>query len=83
MRGSDIEANPVFFSYAIVTLNELHLYVLDRERINYNIENHFAVEKIEVLAKEYNTTLVGINSVVSMAFAILFPICLHSQNIAR
>lgn len=64
LRGTDIEANPVFFSYAILTPNELHLYIMNKERINYDIENHFYVEGIEVLTKEYNTTLAGINSVV-------------------
>lgn len=64
LRGSDIEANPVFFAYAILTLKELHLYVLNRNRINYDIENHFYVERIEVMVNEYNTTLAGINNVV-------------------
>lgn len=66
LRGSDIEANPVFFAYAILTLNELHLYVLNMGRINYDIENHFYVEGIEVLVREYNATLNGIDSVVNI-----------------
>lgn len=66
LRGADIEANPVFFAYAILTPNELHLYIMNKERINYDIENHFYVEGIEVLTKEYNTTLAGINSVVKI-----------------
>lgn len=66
LRGTDIEANPVFFAYAILTPNELYLYIMNKERINYDIENHFYVEGIEVLTKEYNTTLAGINSVVKI-----------------
>lgn len=65
LRGKDIENNPVFFAYAIVTAKELYLYVLDVKRVTVTIENHFYVEKIgETKCKEYNTTLTGINDVV-------------------
>lgn len=73
LRGSDIEANPVFFAYALLTLTELHLYILDKDRIKYNIENHFYVEGIEVIPKEYNTTLAGINNVVRVDCVAHFP----------
>lgn len=65
LRGSDIVSNPVFFGYVILTQNELHLYLLHEERITVKIENHFYVERVDVLVKAYNSTIAGINTVVS------------------
>lgn len=64
LRGSDIENNPVFFAYVILTQTELQLYVLKEDRITLKIENHFSQENIDVTVKEYNNTLAGINNVV-------------------
>lgn len=64
LRGSDIENNPVFFAYVILTQTELQLYVLKEDRITNRIENHFSQENIDVVVKEYNSTLAGINNVV-------------------
>lgn len=64
LRGADIESTPVFFSYLILTQNDIYLYILDETRITHYIENHFYTEGIDVKVKEYNSTLAGINTVV-------------------
>lgn len=66
LRGSDIEHNPVFFSYVILTQTQLQLYMMKEDRITLRIENHFSQESIDVIVKEYNGTLAGINNVVCM-----------------
>ncbi|KAG2174136.1 hypothetical protein INT43_004156 [Umbelopsis isabellina] len=39
LRGSDVECNPVFFSYAIVTLDQTTLYV-DQAKLNNEVLQH-------------------------------------------
>ena len=39
LRGSDISYNPVFFSYAIVTLGEARLYV-DESQLSSEVADH-------------------------------------------
>lgn len=39
LRGSDIECNPVFFSYAIVNKNEAILY-LDLDKLTDEVKSH-------------------------------------------
>lgn len=42
LRGSDIGYNPVFFSYAVVTMEEVHLFVdWKRGAISVNFEEYF------------------------------------------
>ena len=50
LRGNDVECNPVFFAYAVVT-DELTLYLrcLDRELCGNGLEQHEADERIAVL----------------------------------
>lgn len=65
LRGSDIEYNPVFFAYVIITNDELHIYLLNEQRFTDKIYNHFYTEDVDVILKEYNNTLAGINNVVN------------------
>lgn len=39
MRGSDIDYNPLFFSYVIITLEDIHLFI-DEKKITSNIRDH-------------------------------------------
>ncbi|XP_052834495.1 xaa-Pro aminopeptidase 1 isoform X2 [Octopus bimaculoides] len=39
MRGSDIKYNPLFFSYAIVEMEQIHLFI-DEKKITQEIRNH-------------------------------------------
>lgn len=50
LRGSDIECNPVFFSYAIVNENEAILY-LDLDKLTDEVTSHLASS--EVTTKPY------------------------------
>lgn len=60
MRGSDIKYNPVFFAYALVTLDELHLFVdetklpsdfqayCQRNNVSIKLHRYFAPETVLV-----------------------------------
>ncbi|KAK7109470.1 xaa-Pro aminopeptidase 1-like [Littorina saxatilis] len=60
MRGSDIVYNPVFFSYAVVTLKDVHLFidprrlepapVLQHLHVNSNMENGDEVTEVKTHA---------------------------------
>lgn len=52
LRGSDIEYNPVFFSYAVVTLNDL-LFFVDSKKLPANFENHFQSNNTTVIIHQY------------------------------
>lgn len=71
MRGSDIETTPVFFSYVILTPTEIYLYLLKYDRVTARIENHFTQENINVIIREYNSTLSGISNVVGLETILL------------
>jgi len=53
LRGSDIDYNPVFFAYAIVTLSDVRLFT-DEERINEGVRQHLGGEE-GVKVFPYNT----------------------------
>lgn len=43
MRGSDIEYNPVFFAYAVICANSVHLF-LDEERLDKKVRHHLNLD---------------------------------------
>lgn len=52
LRGSDIDYNPVFFSYVIISLNKVHFFV-DAQKINDEIRQHFHSENLNVEVHPY------------------------------
>lgn len=53
LRGSDIESNPVFFSYAIITETEV-LFFINPSRITAEILTHFDTNNVKVTIKPYD-----------------------------
>lgn len=53
MRGNDIDFNPVFFSYALVTLDELILFI-DEKKLGEDVYQHFKTNEVEVVIKPYD-----------------------------
>lgn len=51
-RGSDIEYNPVFYSYALVTLDELYLFV-EQSKLPAGCEEHFSKNGVTVKVNKY------------------------------
>nr|WP_330369399.1 aminopeptidase P family N-terminal domain-containing protein [Clostridioides mangenotii] len=51
IRGGDVTFNPVVLSYAVVTLNEVHLF-LDENKLNDEIRAELAKENVQI--KSYN-----------------------------
>lgn len=43
LRGSDIDYNPVFYSYALVELNTLHIFI-NEQQYTQNVQEHLKLE---------------------------------------
>lgn len=58
MRGSDIDFNPVFFAYVIVTPTEAH-FVVDASKLPENFQRHFDDNQATLVVSPYEgvTTL--------------------------
>ncbi|XP_026292242.1 xaa-Pro aminopeptidase 1 [Frankliniella occidentalis] len=52
LRGSDIDYNPVFFSYVIVTPNDVHLFA-DKSKLTSAVHDHFNQEGLPVTFHPY------------------------------
>lgn len=85
LRGSDIDYNPVFYSYALVTLDEVYLFV-EKTKLPNGYEEHFKkndisvkvldYEKMQTVLKELikkSTGKVWINPTSSYALSALVP----------
>nr|CAD7264995.1 unnamed protein product [Timema shepardi]CAD7575794.1 unnamed protein product [Timema californicum] len=53
LRGSDIDYNPVFFSYVLVTQTQIHLFI-DESKVTLAVRNHFNEEDLPVNIHPYN-----------------------------
>lgn len=53
LRGSDIEYNPVFFGYAMITFDEVYLFV-NTSQLPSNYAEHFTQNNVNVSINEYN-----------------------------
>ncbi|KAG4080277.1 hypothetical protein HA402_010769 [Bradysia odoriphaga] len=53
MRGSDIEYNPVFFAYVIVTLDKIYLF-LDQAKLPSNATDHFEQNQVKIELLSYD-----------------------------
>ncbi|XP_058054150.1 xaa-Pro aminopeptidase ApepP-like [Anopheles bellator] len=93
LRGTEIDYNPVFFAYVMVTLDELHLFV-DGAKIVPTVLEHFRENRVEVRVHPYgdvhtelqrltreSTGLVWISSGSSYALTALVPEEKRFQNI--
>uniref|UniRef100_A0A2M4AFN2 Putative xaa-pro aminopeptidase n=1 Tax=Anopheles triannulatus TaxID=58253 RepID=A0A2M4AFN2_9DIPT len=85
LRGTDIDYNPVFFAYVIVTPDELHLFI-DPVQVGPPVLEHFGANGAEVLVHPYeevqtvlkqlaeaSSQLVWISSGSSYALTALIP----------
>ena len=52
LRGSDIDFNPVFFSYSIITDTEVYLFI-EPSRIDDTIVRHFEQNNVKVTIRKY------------------------------
>lgn len=68
MRGSDIDYNPVFFAYLIITLDKIYVFV-DQAKLPTNFADHFEENKVKIDLLNYEdirsklTTLVSMKSI--------------------
>lgn len=63
LRGSDISYNPVFFSYAVVMIEEVHLFVdWKRGSISVNFEEHFKSFTHPLCIHSYDEFIPWLNS---------------------
>lgn len=52
LRGSDISYNPVFFSYVVLSMDQVHLFV-EEAKLTPAVYNHFNVENLQVTVHLY------------------------------
>lgn len=52
-RGSDIDYNPVFLAYLIITKNEIYLFI-DQEKLPSNFSDHLEANEVKVNIAGYN-----------------------------
>lgn len=53
LRGSDIDYNPVFFAYVIVSTSSVYLFI-DESKLSDAVTEHFRSEKLQVTVKPYD-----------------------------
>jgi Xaa-Pro aminopeptidase len=53
LRGSDINSNPVFFSYVIITDKDV-LFFIEESRVTDEIRTHFTKNNVNVQVKKYD-----------------------------
>lgn len=63
LRGSDIDYNPVFYSYAIITLNEVYLFV-EKNQLPNGYEDHFKQNNISVKIDDYENIQVVLKELI-------------------
>lgn len=52
LRGSDIDYNPVFYSYVLITPNEIYLFV-EKDSLPAEFEEHFRKNNVSVIVDAY------------------------------
>jgi len=52
LRGSDIQYNPVFFSYVVISMDQVHLFI-DEAKVMPAVYTHFIDEGIQVTVHPY------------------------------
>lgn len=71
LRGSDIDYNPVFFSYAIVTSSSVHFFV-DESKITVAVQDHFNQEDLAVIFHPYDKVYSFLTEQVFTMIILLF-----------
>lgn len=66
LRGSDKDMTPIFFSYVIITQNNISLYLEGKHRYNKKIYNHFYKEKVNIVVDSYENTVNAVYQMVKI-----------------
>lgn len=53
MRGSDIDFNPVFYGYVLVTASEAH-FVVDASKLPGDFQQHLAANNVAINVSPYD-----------------------------
>lgn len=64
LRGSDIDYNPVFFSYLTVTRTDVNLYI-DPSKVTQAVHNHFTAEDLNVTFHHYSKIFTHLTEMVN------------------
>lgn len=71
MRGSDIDYNPVFFAYLIVTLDKIFVFV-DQEKLPSNYAAHFEENQVKIDLLNYENIRDKLSALVSIKTKLIF-----------
>lgn len=63
LRGSDIDFNPVFFAYVVVTTEQVYFFV-DHNKLPATYKEHFADNDISITILPYNEITEQLNELV-------------------
>ncbi|WP_461812652.1 aminopeptidase P family N-terminal domain-containing protein [Faecalimonas sp.] len=83
IRGNDIEFFPLVLSYAIITMNEMHLYI-DETKLNAEIKESMKTEGI--VLHEYNAIYEDVKQIDEKETILIDPTCLNyaiDSNISK
>lgn len=64
LRGLDIDYNPVFFSYATITQDDIHLFV-SIEQLPSNHQEHFKANGVEVKLHAYDSVKSNLEKIIA------------------
>lgn len=53
MRGSDIEYNPVFFAYLLVTMDKIYMFV-NQAKLPSNFADHLQENQVQIEVLNYD-----------------------------
>lgn len=70
MRGSDIEYNPVFFAYLIVTMDTIYMFV-DQTKLPDNYAKHCEENQVKIELLNYDDISDKLSTLVSQNFVFL------------
>lgn len=63
-RGNDIDYNPVFFSYLILTTNEINLFI-DSRKLPKHFDQHLKDNNVEIEILPYENIKKSLEDIVS------------------
>lgn len=73
MRGSDIDYNPVFFAYLIVTMDTIYMFV-DKAKLPSNYTEHLEENQVKIELLNYNDIRDKLATLVSIPLWCNYPI---------
>lgn len=79
LRGSDIDYNPVFFAYVIITLDKIYFFV-DQAKLPANAAAHFEENQVKIEFLKYDDIRDKLSNLVSMKQFMMISYSLQAYS---